>query len=96
MSNLRILKKRDGSQVVQELHNKPCCGGEHQPFWLDLKVPIVEESKPEKSLAQVLYETLCGGKASNWEKFSYRNDYEATAQAAMDYLEKEGWRRPNE
>ena len=89
MSNLRILKKRDGSQVVQTLMI--------DDKWQDL--PIVEEAS-KKSLAQVLFETfqIHFTPGYKWENASYdvKQASKAQANAAREYLEKEGWRRPSD
>ena len=91
MSNLRILKKLDGSVELQSLV-ATSVGGSCE-YWAKVGVDITVE-KQQKSLAQVLSEAFLGPHM-DWSNSSYVQEWEKTAQAAMDYLEKEGWRRPN-
>ena len=81
MSNIRILKKLDGSVVGQ---TKFAYG----EVWKDdLSIPIVME---KKSLGEVLREfyatTDNGSKADEWEDI---------AQSFCSYLKSKGWREPN-
>ena len=90
MSNLRILKKLDGSVELQSLV-ATSVGGSCE-YWAKVGVDITVE-KQQKSLAQVLYEQ--DYVASGWadEKNGFKALYENKARDVMDYLEKEGWRK---
>ena len=89
MSNLRWIV-RDGKEVLQS----GWTDGKYQE-WED--VPTVMNVSAKKSLAQVLYEVWGNvpNRLQDNEQY-YIALWDKTAQAAMDYLEKEGWRRPNE
>ena len=84
MSNLRWIV-RDGKEVLQE---KIMYG----VGWID--IPVMVEEPPKKSLAQVLYEAF-EKPHINWGNSAYQHEWARVAQAAIAYLEKEGWRRPN-
>lgn len=110
MTNLRILKKRDGSQVVQ-FHKET--GKPHDPYtcesWHDLPIvdeegsllksqakPVSEEPKPERSLAQVLYESFVPVEVISWNNLhiDVQDKYKYASQAAEQYFLSKGWRRP--
>lgn len=94
MTNLRILKKRDGSQVFQEYVPYALTGeqmGQAGTRWQD--IPILEEPEPEKSLAQVLFEVFDWGKGlspyySHWDMLTDQ------ANEIEKYLLSKGWRKP--
>ena len=99
MSNLRILKKLDGSVELQSLV-ATSVGGSCE-YWAKVGVDITVEKQPEppkKSLAQVLYEVEqeALGYHLGWENTygQIKRIYEDKAKAAISYLEKEGWRKP--
>ena len=85
MSNLRWIV-RDGKQILQEAN----LIGDF------VDVPTIMPEPPKKSLAQVLFEKQpCD---YPWDKLTpeIRGHWIRMANNSMDYLEKEGWRRPNE
>lgn len=87
MTNLRIIKKRDGSQILMwcycdELRNEAHrLGGD-----CHLRdIPIVEEPEPEKELAEVLL-----------KKYSeFGSTWEEVAQAAEAWFRSHGWKEPD-
>lgn len=92
MTNLRILKKRDGSFITQQ------CTGVVEGIWTWENIPIVEEPEAEKSLEQTMYEAwmkACGShKTWECETEKWKGYYRIEAQAAEQYLLSKGWRRP--
>jgi len=87
MSNIRILKKLDGSVVVQRkldlITPAPLEGWADDP-----SIPIVEEERG-KSFGQILrnfyMEAPLGNQESVWEEI---------AQSFCSYLKSKGWQEP--
>ena len=91
MSNLRILKKRDGSQQVEEHpdpygHNICTCPKVMCQFWHKQDIPIVEEPEAEKSLNDKLHDIYLKG--------SGRDPWDDVAQAAEAWFLTHGWKEP--
>ena len=93
MTNLRILKKRDGSVMGQRMGcTLPDCFKWHD----DPSIPIVEEPEPDKELAQVLYQNHYALGELDWKAFPYKEIWIRTAQAAKAWFLAHGWREPDE
>lgn len=86
MSNLRWIV-RDGKEVLQQFK------GINNEGEVYMDVPLVSEP-PKKSLAQVLYEAF-EKPHINWGSSAYQHEWARVAQAAIAYLEAEGWKRPS-
>ena len=90
MTNLRILKKRDGSQVLQESFSKANPDGHGWVNdWRDL--PIVEEPEPENELVAVLYKIRTG---EPFSRSQVPDEWKRTLKEFLAHLLAHGWKGP--
>jgi len=95
VSNFRWIV-RDGKEELMESYCDESRNNAHSSLGDCHLRPIERIVIPQKkSLAQVVYEAW-GGTFWSVLNGQGKQPYEHQANAVMDYLEKEGWRRPNE